>query len=101
MKNRHIPTRSTLMKALIVLTGLALLLAPNVVQAQGKQAPEVTQAVNDNNRFALELYGKLADKDGNLFLSPYSISTALAMTYAGAKGQTAAEMAKTLNYTQA
>ena len=62
-------------------------------------APDVAQAVKDNNRFALELYGELAAKDGNLFLSPYSISTALAMTYAGANGQTAEQMRDTLHYT--
>ena len=88
------------MKAHFVLTCFALLLTTNAIQAQGKlPSPEVTQAVADNNRFALELYGKLAAQEGNLFLSPYSISTALAMTYAGAKGQTADEMAKTLHYT--
>jgi serpin B len=75
------------MKACILLTGFVLLMAAGVVQAQGKlPAPDVAQTVKDNNQFALELYGKLAAKDGNLFLSPYSISTALAMTYAGAKG---------------
>src|SRR5262249_1444487 len=37
-------------------------------------------------------------KPGNLFFSPYSVSTALAMTYAGARGDTAAEMAKVLHF---
>ena len=49
--------------------------------------------VEGNNKFALELYQKLQCQQGNLFLSPYSISTALAMTYAGAKCQTAEQMA--------
>src|SRR5262249_25034298 len=43
----------------------------------------------NNNRFAVELYGKLREKDGNLFFSPYSIESALGMTYAGARGETA------------
>ena len=47
----------------------------------------------------LTLYGQLRSQDGNLFFSPESISTALAMTYAGARGDTAAEMAKTLHFT--
>ncbi len=51
-----------------------------------------------NTKFALELYARLRTKDGNLFLSPYSISSALAMTYGGARGQTAEEMAKTLHF---
>lgn len=52
-----------------------------------------------NNAFALDLYAKLRTKEGNLFFSPYSISTALAMTYGGARGETAAEMAKVLHFT--
>ena len=48
----------------------------------------------NNNQFAVELYGKLCAQDGNLFFSPYNIETALGMTYAGADGETAAQMAK-------
>jgi serine protease inhibitor len=49
--------------------------------------------VEANNRFAFDLYARLRDEPGNLFLSPFSISTAFGMTYAGAAGQTAEEMA--------
>ncbi len=50
-----------------------------------------------NNAFALDLYGKLASgNQDNLFFSPSSIETALAMTYAGARGDTATQMATTL-----
>jgi serpin B len=52
-----------------------------------------------NAAFALDLYGEVAPSSGNLFLSPYSISTALAMTYAGARGTTEAEMAEALHFT--
>lgn len=53
-----------------------------------------------NNQFAIELYQKLAEThDGNLVVSPYSISSALAMTYAGARGETAEQMRKTLHFT--
>jgi len=48
--------------------------------------------VEANNLLALDLYNKYKSKEGNLFFSPYSISSALAMTYEGAKGQTAEEM---------
>jgi serpin B len=54
-----------------------------------------------NNRFALDLYRQLVSEqggNGNLFFSPYSISTALAMAYAGARGQTAEEMRKALHF---
>jgi serpin B len=49
-----------------------------------------------NNEFALKLYAKLGSEQGNLFCSPYSISTALAMPYVGAKGQTETQMAEVL-----
>jgi serpin B len=49
-----------------------------------------------NNRFAWQLYQGLQGRPGNLFFSPYSISTALAMTYAGARGRTQEQMAEVL-----
>lgn len=49
-----------------------------------------------NNAFALDLHRQM--KGENVFFSPLSVSTALSMTYAGARGETAAEMAKTLHY---
>ena len=54
------------------------------------------------NAFAESLYQQLQSQpggSGNLFLSPASISTALAMTYAGAAGATATQMAAALHYT--
>jgi serine protease inhibitor len=58
--------------------------------------PEIAQA---NTAFAADLYQREHTKAGNLFFSPYSISTALAMTYAGTRGQTANEMAQVLHFT--
>lgn len=52
-----------------------------------------------NTSFALNLYGKVKEAEGNLFFSPYSISTALAMTYAGARGNTEKQMAEVLHFT--
>jgi serine protease inhibitor len=60
--------------------------------------PEVKLTVDGNTAFALDLYQKLKDHPGNLFFSPYSISTSLAMTYAGARGQTETEMAGVLHF---
>jgi len=60
-------------------------------------SPAVTSVVNSNTEFALDLYQQLKTRPGNLFFSPFSISTSLAMTYAGARGQTENEMAKTLH----
>ncbi len=66
--------------------------------------PEVTpsnlsQLTADNNAFGLDLFTTLRGKDGNLVFSPYSISLALAMTYAGARSQTESQMASTLHFT--
>ena len=52
-----------------------------------------------NAAFALNLYDRLETSDGNLFFSPFSISTCLAMTYTGARGKTATQMAQTLHFT--
>jgi serpin B len=49
-----------------------------------------------NNEFAISLYKKIGDEEKNIVFSPYSISSALAVTYAGAKGNTAREMAEVL-----
>lgn len=51
-----------------------------------------------NTAFSLDLYHQLKSLSGNLFFSPYSISSALAMTYAGAEGKTAEEMAAVFHF---
>ena len=54
---------------------------------------------HQNTAFGVDLYGRLLRAHpGNLFLSPFSVSSALAMVYAGARGKTAAEMAKVLHF---
>jgi serpin B len=59
----------------------------------------INPVVKGNTAFALDLYAQLKTaKSGNLFYSPYSISTALAMTYAGAKGETGTQMSKVLHF---
>ncbi len=72
---------------------LAVLLAPLFAASGDAAAPSGT------GEFAADLYGRLADKEkGNFFLSPYSISSALAMTWAGAAGRTGVEMAQVLRF---
>jgi len=53
-----------------------------------------------NNLLGFDLYAKLKEKEGNLVFSPWSVTSALAMTQEGAKGQTHDEMARTLYLTQ-
>ncbi len=63
------------------------------------QNKDLAALVEGNNQFAFDLYHQLAQEPGNKFFSPCSISAALAMAYAGARGNTAKEMAKTLHFT--
>ena len=51
-----------------------------------------------NNAFAFDLYKKINSEGTNLFFSPYSISSALAMTYSGAKGATRQQMSEVLGF---
>jgi len=52
----------------------------------------------DHQAFAFDIYHQIRTTPGNLFYSPYSISTALAMAYVGAAGQTKAEMKEVLHF---
>ncbi|MFA5604671.1 MAG: serpin family protein [Dehalococcoidales bacterium] len=55
--------------------------------------------INGNNEFAFDLYKQIiAEEDGNLFYSPYSISLAFAMLYAGAAGETKEQMADVFHF---
>ena len=82
-----------------------------------QNAPMINSAVQSlvkgNTAFAFDLYTQLKDEEGappqgehppgsfqggNLFFSPYSISTALAMTYAGARGNTVKQMADVFHF---
>ena len=60
---------------------------------------DLARLVEGNDAFALDLYRTLAEQEkGNLFYSPFSISLALAMCYAGARGETAQQMAEVLHF---
>ena len=103
--------KTTMLTRVLVLAGVATLAnvhgeatgrADDLLVAKDGGAPE-RQAVAASGDFALDLYGQLArENDGkNLFFSPYSMASALAMTAEGARGETAAEMGKVLRFPEA
>lgn len=80
---------------ILILVSLTLQLSNSSSASEESKTETVVAA---NTAFAFDLYQQLAqEKEGNLFFSPYSISTALAMTYAGARGKTEDQMARTLH----
>jgi len=92
--------------------GLAILMGGSVfsgcksnkaagVNEDGEQKTEIMEAVTIEkgiNEFGLSMYQYLDKKDQNVIFSPFSISSALGMTFAGSKGQTAKEMQKVMRY---
>ncbi len=92
----------------VVLLGLVACAQPaagEIIRSDKQRvtSPDVNEAdlvtlVDGNSTFAFDLYQALREADGNLFYSPYSISLALAMTYAGARGETAQQVADTLHF---
>jgi serpin B len=59
---------------------------------------DVAAVAEGNNAFGWSLFGKLDTSNDNAFISPYSISLALAMAWVGAKGETSTEMAQALHF---
>lgn len=71
---------------------------PRLVEPQVDEA-QMNQLVQGNNSFAFDLYHAFREENtDNLIYSPYSISLAFSMVYAGARGQTEAEMAEVLHF---
>lgn len=82
------------MKSVVKSLAVAAILSVPALGCNTKEEPvSVNQA---NNAFTLDVYKEIKGKEGNLFISPYSITSALTMTYAGANGVTAKEMADVL-----
>ena len=85
--------KTRIMKAILTIAVAGMLLTSGTNNFR----PE--QIAAQNNAFAFDLYRQISDvKKGNLFISPFSISTALSMTYAGAAGGTAKEMQDALHF---
>lgn len=69
---------------------------------RGQETSDVTPVQHaihmQNNQFAFDLIRQVPADDNNFVISPFSISTALAMTYAGARGETMEQMAKIMHF---
>ena len=83
---------------------ILLALFSSISFASNEALDDVKLIASGNNEFAFNLYSQIKNlpeikqAEGNLFFSPYSISTALAMTYTGARVNTAKEMADVLKF---
>jgi serpin B len=78
-------------RAEVAQAGVPRVTQPNV------PAADLQALVAGNNRFAEAVFAR-QPTGSNVFFSPYSLSAALAMTYAGAKGETARQMASALDF---
>jgi serpin B len=85
--------------SIIFLAILAMAGFTSSIPTEVEDSSDIKTVAQGNTIFALDLYNKLKETEGNLFFSPYSISTALAMTYAGARGNTEKQMAEVLHFT--
>ena len=65
---------------------------------RGEDQPERRTVADGNNLFACEMFAKLSDDAHNVVFSPLSISTAMAMVYAGARKETASEIAAVMHF---
>jgi serpin B len=88
------PTQSDEVKAPgdLVRSDVERVMAPDVEES------ELNEQVTGNSAFAFDLYRAVREDKDNLFYSPHSITLALAMAYAGARGETEAQMAQALHY---
>ncbi|MFL9887749.1 serpin family protein [Paraburkholderia agricolaris] len=93
-QSRRIPIwlKTTIFPAI---TGVCIAAATGTAHAE---IPQPAPVVRAENRLAIDLYKALRRQPGNLLLSPYSIGRLLGMVYAGAKGDTAAEIAGVLHW---
>jgi serpin B len=97
----HAPPEEDVPEEEVKVPGVAIasdrerVVSPHVADA------DLSKLVEGNSAFAFDLYRFLVEQQGdnNLLYSPYSISLALAMTYAGARGETEAQMADALHFT--
>lgn len=86
-------------KIIYIFIGFLILSGPHF-KCSDENSTSINSILQANKKFAFDIYHNLRDNEGNLFYSPYSLSTALAMTYAGANGETKSQMAKVLHFNE-
>jgi serpin B len=86
---------SKVIKGALIMFGKVILLS--LLMATAPKTVSTDAVVNGNTEFAIDIYQELSTTPGNLFFSPYSISSALSMTCAGARGNTENEILNTLH----
>jgi serpin B len=103
---RHLQVLAAILDMMRTCLAFALLAActssPDVLTARkipAELVPDVDEVVQANNAFASDAYAQLRLQPGNLFFSPFSISTALSMIAAGAAGDTEAQLRNALHFT--
>ena len=94
------PHRQTAVSTVLMSIVTVLLFADTVCSIRAQTVSSANDIAKANNAFTFDLYSKLSGQAGNLSFSPYSIETALTMTYAGAQGQTSNQMATVLRLPQ-
>ena len=89
------PSKKIPVLTIIIVISANLITIANMAEKENMNEKII---VEGNNKFALELFAKLQNSKGNLFFSPYSISTALAMTHSGARNETESQMVGVLHF---
>ncbi len=88
--------KSKIIVPLLILSMLLLGCAPQIeipiTDDTGTTEEGINELVKANNQFGLDIYSAVSQEPGNVFISPWSLASALSMTYEGARGQTADEM---------
>jgi len=77
---------------------ISLMVSSSVPSSLANSPTDIQRLVPGNTAFAVDLYARIARTPGNVFFSPYSVSTCLALAYAGARGQTESQMARVLHF---
>ena len=83
--------------SILLLTALIAVVLPSS-RVSAADSAEISVQVNFNTRFAMDLFGRLKTGEGNFFFSPYSISSCMAMVFAGAQEDTELQMARVLHF---